>query len=491
MTSELFVNAGPGETRIAWRESGRLSELAVDRGEGGRSILGNVYLGRVAKVMGGLQAAFVDIGRPRDGFLALPEARPVESDLNGKDGRIGDYLKEGDAVLVQVLRDEIEEKGAKLTTRITVPGVFLVLTAGGSDIHLSRHIDDDQEAVRLRGIIEANRRETEGFIVRTAAVGARDEDIEREMISLRERRTGMDTEAEGKAPPLCVYREPLPVHRCIRMAAGRTLARIVIDDRSVYNGARKYCEREAPFLVDKIEFYQAAQPIFEAYGIEDEIETALAPRIDLASGGRIHIGHTAALTAIDIDTGGAGGRGGQEETNVTVNLEAAVEIARQMRLRNIGGYILIDFVPMKRRENKEKVLSVLRDHLARESCPSFVAGFTKLGKVELTRRRRHESMANVLLEGESRADSYQREKSIETVAFEALRVVMREDRANSGKGLELQAGGALVDMLRHGRAKPGLDQANETLGYPLKISVRGDWPDRRYEVMSREGPSGS
>jgi ribonuclease G len=490
MTSEIFVNAGPGETRIAWRQDGRLCELEIDRPAITQNILGNIYVGRVEKVVGGLEAAFVDIGRDRAGFLALPEVRPAGAAPDRGNDRIGAYLNEGDAVLVQVAREEIEDKGAKLTTRITVPGIFLVLTPDDPRVHVSRHIESEGEKERLNGIIDENKLDIEGFIVRTAATDAAAGDILRDMILLREQWAEITGRNRNKTSPVCLHQEPPTVCRCIRNIVGRDVSRMVIDEPRIFNLVKKYCERTAPFLLDRIESYRETTPIFEAYGIEDEIETALAPRINLPSGGRLQIEHTAALTAIDIDTARASDGGGREEANSKVNLEAAVEIARQVRLRNIGGYVVVDFVPMKRRENREKVLSVLRREFARDPCPAFVGGFTKLGKLELTRRRQRDSMANMVLEGGAAADRYQCPKTAETVAFEALRAAVREARANPGKRLEVLASPVLVDMLQNGGAKPGLEQAQEMLGGPLKITVRSDFAALRYEIVSGKGSSG-
>ena len=482
---EIFINVAPGETRIAVRTNNRLSTLELERGAS-LSILGNIYLGRVQKVAHGIQAAFVDIGVAQSGILALPEARLEKDVSDSGNDQIKDYLNEGDIVCVQVLRDSIADKGAKLTTHINLPGRYLVLEPKGDSVLVSRRIED-KEGKRLQEFVENHCVDDHGYIVRTAASNASEDQILSDAKHLQQQWNNIHRDCESKSSLSCVFTSLSPSLRIIRDAADSSISKIVIDDSNALNEIKKFCEDVIPNIVDQITLYNDTQPLFEAHAIEEEIDAALASRLKLPSGARISIEETAALTAIDVDTASASRSGRQEDVAFECNAAATDEIVRQIRLQNIGGHVVIDFVPMRKRDNQDRLLSSLRGKFQDDSCQVFVGGYTRLGKVELIRQRQRASLSELLLAGHTNADLFQRPKSTETISFEALRRLTQELKANPGKSVELTASSSVIAMLQNGVAKQGLIQFNEILGGPLVMTEQEGLTDGDYQISARYG----
>ena len=491
---KILISSSPGETRIALVDDGRLCDLVVERPDL-MSLVGNVYAGRVERLASGIQAAFVGIGLERAGFLAASEARPA-SEAPGEApgeapreapreapgepvGAIGDYVSEGDKVLVQVRRDPFEDKGAKLSTNITLAGRFLVYAPGQGgdegDIKLSRRIEDGAARAHLIGLLEGRvegRVEGgEGFIVRTAAVNANDGELFQDIESLRAAWRKIEDMRAGATPPACLHREPGAVGKILRDEGTASVAKIIADNPRALAEVRETCRRLAPDLADRIELHGGPLDLFEDHGIEEQIERALAPAVGLASGGSIIISETAALTAIDVNIGAAAEGGAHQETALAVNLEAADEIARQIRLRNLAGLIAIDFVSMKRHAYNAEVLERLRRALADDPIPAYVGGFTRLGLVEMTRPRRRDSLSRVLGGPCPVCDGAGNLKSPLSVAHEALRAAGREAksaRCTGGAALTLRASPAVVGALKVAAAD-ALGEAEERLGQPLQL----------------------
>ena len=448
-------------------------------------VAGNVYLGRVEKTLPGIQAAFVDIGLRRSGFLALAEARPPGPPAAGA-GRITDHVGEGDSVLVQALNDPANDKGARLTTRITIPGRYLVLTPGQADTRLSRRLDAEGEGGRLAAALEALARDGEGFIIRTAAAGAGAADLGRDIAYLRGSWAKI-VEARGHArPPACVHRELDPLRRVLRDQAGPDLQRVAIDGAAALARAKAFCAHLAPDIADRLELHSEGGSLFEIRDVEAQVDQALEPVVALVQGGTIVIEGTAALTAIDVNTGGRTGNGGPEETARAVNLEAATEIARQVRLRNISGLVAIDFVPMRRRANEERILAVLRAAVADDPCPVHVAGFSRMGLVEMTRERRRASLASALLGHCPECSAAGRMKSPETLAFDVLRRVLREGNADPGRALTVTASPRVVEALE-GPAAAALAAAAARTGGPVALVADPALADARCQVAADGG----
>ncbi len=484
MTADsVLISRGPGDTRVALLSAGRLKELLVAR-EDAVSVAGNIYLGRVEAVKKGIEAAFVDIGLGRSGFLALPEARPVGSESSGD--HIADYVNEGDAVLVQVLRDAAEDKGAKLTTQVNLAGVNLVFRPGHPGVSISRRIEDEGERARLTAAIEALAPDQGGFIVRTAASGVADDALGTEVRALAQRWKDICLRRANAKAPSALSVELGPALRVLR-DHGPGIERIVADDPETLNEVREYCHAELPALSTVIEAHQDKQALFEAFGVEEQIDEALSPVVALPGGGSLIISQTPALCAIDVNTGGAtGGLGGgsKEQTALSVDLEAAAEAARQIRLRNLSGLIVVDFVPVRDPGHKDEVLGALRAAVADDSLGPHVVGYTAMGLVEMTRRRHGPSLQEILcLDFGDRAGP---SKSPLTVALAALRGVVRQGRGASAP-LTLRASPAVIGALR-GPAKAALKEAEQRLGLAIEAVPDQTFAAERWEIVPTKNP---
>ncbi len=482
MPKKLYISVSPGETRTALRNGDQLYALELER-HATPSIIGNIYLGRVQNVTNGLQAAFVDIGCDRPAFLALPEARPANLSPEKSD-RIGDYLKEGDDVVVQILRDSIAEKGPKLTSRINLPGRFVVFLPGDDRVYLSRQLNDD-DSKRLQSLIEAHTNKDEGFIIRTAAASASDEQILQEIATLKEHWGHIEKSIKDRKPPFCLLKDEPAMIKLIRNHADHRLSEIIIDDPVKCSEVRTYCEMNFPQLIDSISLHTKHASLFDYHGIEDEIEAALSATIELTNGATLTIEETAALTAIDIDTAKHSSSGHFEDNAFEANTSAIEEIVRQIRLRKIGGHIVIDVIPMKKPANRDRLLSTLRSLFQDDPVRTFIAGYTRLGKIEFSRERKQKSLSELLLAGITTRDPIQRPKSSTAIAFEALRRVLHELKANPGESFELQAHPSIVASLQSGVAEQGLQEFNDMNGEPLTLIKRPDFFIDQFEVVPK------
>ena len=468
---EILVNVSPGEVRAAIVEDGRLAEIVIER-TANASVVGNVYLGRVRRVVPSLDAAFVDIGLGRDAFLSGEGARNLDSALqrDGPRSPIADYLTEGEAIVVQAAKDAHGEKGVDLTTRLSFPGHLLVYSPFEGAVRVSHRIEDEAERERLMGLASPLIGEGEGVILRTAAEGAVAEGLAADIAPLRALWDGIEAARDDAEAPTCLHAEPGAVPRILRDAAGPAGCRVRIDDAAAFAEARRFAERLMPELAARLERYEGAEPIFAGDDIEGAIEDALRPRVALPSGGSIVIESTEALTAIDVNTAANVGRGRREDAVAETNREAATEIARQLRLRNIGGRVVIDFISMRDGEDRSAVLAALESALAADRLPVRLGGMTTLGLVELTRKRERDSLERLLRE---RCDYCEGERTIKapyTVALECLRAAAREAAAVPGRALTLVAAPEVVEAL-DGEARPARAELEDRLGRPLALRV--------------------
>jgi len=434
---EILICASPGETRAAFLERGVLSRFEVARGNGGPRA-GDVMLGRVARVVPGIDAAFVEVGYERAGFLGLAEART--GDAGG--GRIGDFVNEGEAVLVQVIREPTPGKGAKLTRQPTLPGRFLVMMPEGEGVHVSRRIGEDAARSHLENLLLPMAEAGGGWIGRSAAIGAEDKRVLDDARSLRGVWTAIQDEARAGRAPAMLRRAPDAVVAAVIDEAGPDLGRVVVNEPGLAAEVRA----AAPDLADSVSVETGGAALFASRDVDAQLEAALAPTIALPGGGAVTFAQTAALVAIDVDTAGASA-GGREETALAVNLEAAAMIAHQVRLCDLAGHVAIDFVPMKRRDYGARLLEALRDALAADPRPTQVAGFTRLGIVEMTRRRRGPSLAERLCTACPACSSAGRVASAETVAYAALRAVEAEAQTGPGLDLSIHASEPVIETL--------------------------------------------
>lgn len=395
--NKIVVNCAHRETRVAVIEDGRLVELFVERPVE-QGIAGKIYKGRVANVVPGMQAAFVDIGLEKNAFLYIDDCIPhgKELDGNGQKKAIQDVLKEGQEILVQVVKEPFGQKGARVTTHITIPGRYLVYAPNNEDVGVSRRIDDDQERERLREMARSLRHPGEGIIIRTAARGLEEEEFLQDVNFLRSVWKQARQKAEQMSAPALIYADLDFLSRMIRDLLSPEIDEIVIDSRLEYARLLQMFQTSIPHLSNRMKWYNDKKPIFEAYQIESEIEKALRPRVWLKNGGYIVIEQTEALTSIDVNTGKYTGGHDLEETVHKTNLEAAKEIARQLRLRDIGGMIIIDFIDMEEEQHQQQVLQTLEQAMKGDRTKSHILGLTQLGLVEMTRKKVRQNLKEVL-----------------------------------------------------------------------------------------------
>jgi ribonuclease G len=472
MNKEVLINAGAGEIRVAIVEDGRLQELFLERtiglddgavkrvradGRSGHSLIGNIILGRVQRVLPGMQAAFVDIGLDRSGFLGAREARCL-ADLPGFDDerapKIGDCVREGEEIIVQVVKDPIGEKGARLSANVTIPGRLLVMVPNQAGIALSRRIEDEAERARLTAmgeqmIAEANGAAIPGagYIVRSAGIGATLADFKEDAERLSEAWRPVMTKRQSARAPATLYHDLDPVERTMRDEVDVLTSRVLIDDAQAFEAARAYCRRAMPEAESRIELFDGPGVLFDLYDLEDGIDQLLSPRVPLPSGGWITIEGTEALTAIDVNSGSFTASTGLEETSLKVNLEAADEIGRQLRLRGIGGLIVIDFIHVSEAENIQAVLDVLAESLAKDRTPTQISAMSEFGLVEITRKRIRDPLIKLMTECCRPCHASGRTRTRDSVAMEVLRRVERQAVSAPGKAILVRAAPEIVDWL--------------------------------------------
>ncbi len=432
MKKTILVSADHGETRVAVLESktkgGKrdVAELYIER-RGRRSIVGNIYKGKVDNVLPGMEAAFVDIGLERNGFLhvdeiLMPNGEQAPRRGRGTGRRIDELIKPGQEIVVQAVKDPLKTKGARLSMNVSIAGRYLVYAPQGSGVGVSRRLSDS-ERDRLRKMVDRTYKGPGGLIVRTAAHGAKKADFVREIGYLHKLNEVLEKRTELTEAPNLVFQEAdLPV-RVLRDVFLSDFEKAIIDSEKQFQRVTSFFQRTAPELVDGVELYKNAKPLFEKYGIEKEIESTLGRRIDLPSGGYLIIDYAEALTVIDVNSGSFTGRGkgGLEETITRVNTEAAEEAVRQLRLRDIGGIIVIDFIDMARARNRDKVLKTLRKALDTDKSKSYVVEVSPLGLVEMTRQNVTDGVREILTSPCPTCDGGGVVLSAETVALDAMR----------------------------------------------------------------------
>jgi ribonuclease G len=477
MAKEVLINVGAGEIRVAVVENGVLEQLWLERtmgfeadrwrrraaavAGGSRSVMGDIILGRVQRVIPAMQAAFVDIGLDRAGFLAAREARPraaiFRDDPYTDEDRqlsIGDFVRDGEAILVQVVKDPISEKGARLSSNVTLAGRLLILAPNSPGIALSRRIEDEAERARLTEIAGQFAKDQSGeliaeagYILRTAATGASSAELREDAARLSASWREIASRRATAESPQTLFTDLGPVERALRDEVDGSVDRILIDDRDAAAEARAYAGRAMPFLANRIELYQSRVPLFEALGIEDAIAQLVEPRVALPSGGWITIEATEALTAIDVNSGSYVQGSGLEETSLKVNLEAAEMIGRQLRLRGVGGLIVIDFIHLDSPANITRLLGVLEQASSKGRIPIQILGMSEFGLVEMTRKRVRDPLVARLTENCRRCDGHGRRKTVETVAVEMMRLIERAHAAAPDKPILLRTSPIMVRWL--------------------------------------------
>jgi len=450
MTNELVINARPHETRVALVENGVVVELHIKRGAE-QELVGNIYLGKVLRVLPGMQAAFINIGIDKPAFLYVTdvyndlhhweqimlqeedEGNNMDADISSRmrfikesDINIEGLLQEGQNILVQVSKEPLGTKGARATSHISLPGRHLVYMPTVDHIGISRRIEDEKERMRLKKLMQKLRLPGAGFIVRTVSEQAPKEKLKIEMEFLTKLWKNIQRKKETSSAPSILHKELTITLRAVRDLFTREIDRLVIDSKEEYQSILEFIETFAPNLRYSIELYEGREPIFDAYGIDMEINRALDKKIWLKSGGYIVIESTEALTSIDVNTGSYVGKRNLEETIVKTNLEAVKEIAYQLRLRNIGGLIVIDFIDMDRQANRERVFMTLKEALEKDRARTTVLEMSELGLIEMTRKRTKEDISLFLTEPCLYCEGRGRLKSPTTICYDIFRDLERE-----------------------------------------------------------------
>lgn len=491
MPGELVINVTSKETRVALLEHGTLVELYIER-EADRSLVGNIYKGRVAKILPGMQACFVDIGLPKAAFLYVSDIRTYgggyeeflreeEIDYRGEDAPdvlaktprgIEDLLIEGQEVMVQVAKDPIGSKGARVTTHISIPGRNLVLLPDMEHVGVSRRIHNEEERLRLRELVRRLRPKDCGFIVRTASEGAQEEELKAEMLFLIQVWERICRNGEGGPVPRLLYTDLDVTLRAVRDLLVGEVDRLVIDSPKEYERTLSFLDMYLPQYRDRVHLYEDEEPIFDAHHIEMEIARAMERKIWLKSGGYILIEETEALTSIDVNSGRYVGQQNLEETILKINLEAAKEIAYQLRLRNIGGIIIIDFIDMARESSREHVFQALKDALKRDRSRTNILKISELGLVQMTRKRVKEGISRQLCEPCPYCEGQGWMKSTTTLCYDVLREIQREAAHDLGCG-----GDIVVEVhpdVAHGlceEERSGLEELESRLGRKILVKA--------------------
>jgi ribonuclease G len=492
MKEEILINATAREVRAALVESGVLQEVLIER-TSRRGLVSNIYKGKVSRVLPGMQAAFVELGLERTAFLHASDiARGSDPERGGddapaaqRDADIREVVHDGQELLVQVLKEPLGTKGARLTTYITIPSRYLVMTPKGSGVGVSSRIDDETERERLRLTIEeliAAEGVPGGYIIRTAAEGASRESLHADMLFLAKLWKTIDERAAQTPPGELVYEDlPLPL-RVLRDSSSPDIARVRVDSEPMFVRLREFAATFAPHLAPLIELYVEGRPIFDVYGIDDEINRALHRKVPLKSGGHVVFDQTESMTTIDVNTGAYVGHRNLEETIFRTNLEAAVAIARQLRLRNLGGIIIIDFIDMIEEEHRRQVLQALTDRLASDHAKTQIMDVSPLGLVEMTRKRNRESLEHVLCQACPSCEGRGFVKTSETICYEIFREIMRQHRQFDFQELLVLARPGVIERLLD-EESASIAELEEVTGKPIRLQSEGMYAPEQFDVV--------
>jgi ribonuclease G len=482
LREEILINVTPQETRVAMIQQGVVQELHVERATS-RGLVGNIYLGVVSRVLPGMQSAFINIGLDRAAFLHIADI--WEHRLSGSEPRpIERILHDGQKLLVQVIKDPIGTKGARLSTQISIAGRLLVYLPQEAHIGISQRIEDEAERAQLRERLQQLLPEgtSGGFIIRTMAETATDKEMLSDIEYLRRIWAGIQEKAGSGQAPAPLYQDLNLTLRVLRDITGDGTDRILVDSRETFQRLQDFAQEYTATFADRIQHYSGERPLFDLYGIEEEIERALARRVPLKSGGYLIIDQTEALTTIDVNTGGFVGGRSFDDTIFKTNLEAAQVIARQLRLRNLGGIIIIDFIDMENDVHRDAVLNEFKKALAPDRTRVTVNGFTSLGLVEMTRKRTRESLAHTLCEPCSTCQGRGEVKTPQTVCYEILREILREARQFDAREFRVLASQKVIDMFLDEESQ-SLAMLGDFIGKPIALQVETLYSQEQYDIV--------
>ena len=507
MSVEILINVTPQESRVALLENGILQELMIERSSS-QGIVGNIYKGKVCRVLPGMEAAFIDIGQEKAAFLHASDLRFPKAQIFNEDSPeeeiklppISQLLHEGKYVLVQVIKDPLGTKGARLTMHVTIPSRYVVLMPDTDTIGVSSKIEDEEERTRLKDIIERGReldnQESEllksspqtnkiakyGYIARTAAEGVTEEAINADITFLSKLWKRVNEASNLQSNTRKIYSDLPLVQRVLRDIVAEDIETIRIDSSSTHKSLIEFANIFIPELVEKIELYEGSRPIFDLNSVEDEIKKSLKRNVTLKSGGYLIIDQTEAMTTIDVNTGGFVGHRNLEETIFKTNLEAAQTLARQLRLRNLGGIIILDFIDMKQEEHKEQVTAALEKALESDPAKTSVTTLSSLGLVEMTRKRTRESLEHVLCESCSTCEGRGYIKTATTVCYEIFREILREARQFDARELLVLASLDVTDLLLD-EESDSLAELQEFIGVPIRFQAESLYTQEQFDVV--------
>ena len=489
MTEDILINVTPQETRVAVMAQGVAQEIHIER-SASRGLVGNIYLGRVARVLPGMQSAFIAIGLERAAFLHVADIWEVRhAQHNGNSGAaaqkpIEHILHEGQSLLVQVVKDPIGTKGARLSTQVSIAGRMLVYLPQDTHIGISQRIENETERENLRSMLmqAIPEGETGGFIIRTMAEAASEPDLRNDVDYLRKLWQTIQAQSRTVQAPACLYQDLPLARRALRDLVTEETGSIRIDSRENFSSITEFARDYTPNVISRVMHYTGERPLFDLFGVEDEIEKALARRVDLKSGGYLILDQTEAMTTVDVNTGGFVGGRNFDDTIFKTNLEAAQAIARQLRLRNLGGIIIVDFIDMDSAEHKTAVLSEFNKALSRDRTKIGVSDFTGLGLVEVTRKRTRESLAHVLCEPCPTCAGRGELKTARTICYEILREITREARQFNAREFRILAAQAVIDMFLEEESQ-SLAMLSDFIAKPVSLAVETAYSQQQYDII--------
>ena len=487
MSEEVLINITPMECRVALVENGIVQELFVER-TAKRGLVSNIYKGKVVRVLPGMQAAFVEIGLSRTAFLHANDIVHLKKELMLEPPPITDLIHEGQMVTVQVIKDMFGSKGARLTTDLSIPSRYLVYMPFGEHIGISQRIESEEERERLKAVIRQIRDEHSdslkgGVIVRTAAEGISEEELRQDMAYLIKLWQHINDKKQKVQNPTLIYEE-LPLYqRIVRDLVIQNISKIYVDSRENFGKLVDFVKEFVPNAEEKLEHYPGERPLFELYNIEDDLQKALSRKVALKSGGYLIIDQTEAMTTVDVNTGSFVGSRTLEDTVFKTNLEATHAIARQLRLRNLGGIIIIDFIDMQEEEHKSQVLKAFEKMLARDHAKTKITQVSELGLVEMTRKRTRESLEHLLCEVCPTCQGRGSIKTAETVCFEIFREILREARAyDAANGYMVIANQKIIDRLLSEESAAVAD-LELFIAKPIRFQVESLYTQEQYDIV--------
>lgn len=490
MSEELLINVTPNETRVALVENGVVQEVEVER-QSTASIVGNIFYGRVSRVLPGMQAAFIEIGLERAGFLhasdiPLLDAKGMELS-DGPEVSVHAKVHEGKNLMVQVVKAPIGTKGARLTTHLSLSSRYLVYMPKNTHVGVSQRIDSEEERERLRDLVteisaEEDEFEGGGFIVRTIAEGVSREDLRADMLFLQRLWQDRVSNFSSQKVPSVVHKDMSLALRSLRDMSHPNLEKIRVDSHETYGKIIKFTNRYSPELSNRVFLYQGQRPLFDLYSVEDEIQKAILKRVDLKSGGYLIIEQTEAMVTVDVNTGTYVGSRNLEETIFKTNLEAASALARQLRLRNLGGIIIVDFIDMRDSEHRRQIQRTFEKALERDRARTALTAVSTLGLIEMTRKRDRQSLGQSLCEPCPQCDGRGTIKSAETICLELFREITRESRQFECDKILVLASQSVIDRLLD-EESANVAELETFIGHPIELQVEVLYVQDQYDII--------